>query len=56
MDLIFFKQTANQNNFNVLNLIECHCQWFLSRDKMIDAYDKPVNLENFVFNEENYER
>ena len=33
-----------------------HCQFFLFRVKTVDQLDKPVNLENFVFNEENHEQ
>ena len=32
------------------------CQLFLSRIKMVDQCGKPVNLGNFVFDEENQER
>ena len=30
-------------------LIKCHCQLFISRVKIVDQCDKPVNLGNFAF-------
>ena len=37
-------------------LIKFHSQLFLFRVKMVDQCDKPVNLGNFVFDEEKHER
>ena len=37
-------------------LIKFYCHLFLFRVKMADQCDNPVNLENFVFDEENHER
>ena len=37
-------------------IIKFHCPIFLFRVKMVDLYDKPVNLGNFVFDEENHEQ
>ena len=42
------------NQFQTLN--KFRCQLFLVNVKMVDQCDKPVNLGNFVFDEENHER
>ena len=42
--------------YHFQTLIKFHCQLFLFRVKMVDQCDKPVNLGNFVFDEENHER
>ena len=42
--------------YHFQTLIKFHCQLFLFRVKMVDQCDEPVNLGNFVFDEENHER
>ena len=41
--------------YHFQTLIKFSCQLFLYSIKMVDDCDKPVNLENFVFDEENHE-
>ena len=41
--------------YHFQTLIKFHCQLFLFRIKMVDQCDKPINLGNFVFDEENHE-
>ena len=42
--------------YHFQTLIKFHCQAFLFRVKMVDQCDKPVNLGNLVFDEENHEQ
>ena len=42
--------------YHFQTLIKFYCLLFLFRVKMADRCDKPVNLGNFVFDEENHER
>ena len=41
--------------YHFQTLIKLPCQLFLFRVKMVDQGDKPVNLGNFVFDEENHD-
>ena len=42
--------------FHFQTLIKLHCQFFLLGVRRFDHCDKPVNLGNFDFDEENHER
>ena len=42
--------------YHFQTLIKFHCQLFIFRVKMVDQCDEPVNLGNFVFDEENHEQ
>ena len=42
--------------YHFQTLTKFGCQLFLFRVKVVGQCDKPVNLENFVFDEENLKR